>query len=71
MANENIVLVVALQVLDIKKIKIFIRILTSKLRSLMNEIKQFNNQRTVFVSISNSDCENIEVTLPPKQIVKN
>ncbi|WP_241592942.1 restriction endonuclease subunit S [Rosenbergiella epipactidis] len=40
-----------------------------KLRSLMSEIKQFNDQGTVFGSISKSDLENFEITLPPCEII--
>ncbi|MEE4197532.1 MAG: restriction endonuclease subunit S [Bacteroidales bacterium] len=35
-----------------------------KLRSLMNEIKQFNNEGTVFGSISKSDFEALEIMIP-------
>jgi type I restriction enzyme S subunit len=40
-----------------------------KMKSLMNDIKQFNETGTVFGSISKSDFENIEVSIPHKQIV--
>lgn len=36
-----------------------------KLRQLMNEIKRFNDEGTVFGSISKSDFEKIEITIPP------
>ncbi len=40
-----------------------------KLRSLMDEIKQFNNEGTVFGSISKGDFETLSITIPPKEIV--
>jgi type I restriction enzyme S subunit len=36
-----------------------------KLRSIMSEIKQFNNEGTVFGSISKSDFEVLVITIPP------
>lgn len=36
-----------------------------KLRSIMNEIKQFNNEGTVFGSISKSDFEALAITISP------
>lgn len=36
-----------------------------KLRQLMDEIKRFNDEGTVFGSISKSDFEKIEITTPP------
>src|SRR5690606_41948681 len=35
-----------------------------KMKSLMREIKEFNHEGTVFGSISKSDFENIEITIP-------
>ena len=40
-----------------------------KLRSLMEEIKQFNNEGTVFGSISKSDFEGIITAIPSNEIV--
>jgi len=40
-----------------------------KLRSLMDEIKQFNNEGTVFGSISKGDFETLSVTIPPKELI--
>jgi len=40
-----------------------------KMKSLMEEIKQFNETGTVFGSISKSDFENIEITIPPKEVI--
>lgn len=36
-----------------------------KLRQLMDEIKRFNDEGTIFGSISKSDFEKIEITIPP------
>jgi type I restriction enzyme, S subunit len=40
-----------------------------KMKSLMDDIKQFNETGTVFGSISKSDFENIEIYIPDKQTV--
>ena len=40
-----------------------------KLRSLMDEIKQFNNEGTVFGSISKGDFETLSITIPPKELI--
>ena len=40
-----------------------------KLKSLMNEIKQYNETGTVFGSISKSDFQKIEIKIPPKEEV--
>ena len=40
-----------------------------KLHSLMDEIKQFNDEGTVFGSISKSDFENLTSRLPDKDTV--
>ena len=40
-----------------------------KMKSLMDDIKQFNETGTVFGSISKSDFENIEISIPSKLIV--
>lgn len=42
-----------------------------KLRSLMEEIKQFNDEGTVFGSISKSDFENLATTIPTDKDVIN
>lgn len=39
-----------------------------KLKSLMDEIKQFNETGTVFGSISKTDFESIEITIPDKKL---
>lgn len=41
-----------------------------KMKSLMNEIKQFNQTGTVFGSISKSDFESIDILLPNQETVK-
>jgi len=40
-----------------------------KLKSLINEIKQYNETGTVFGSISKSDFQNLGITIPPKDEV--
>lgn len=41
-----------------------------KLRSLMEEIKKFNDEGTVFGSISKSDFEVLSVTIPPNELIE-
>jgi type I restriction enzyme, S subunit len=41
-----------------------------KLRSLMEEIKKFNDEGTVFGSISKSDFEALKTTIPPNELVE-
>ena len=41
-----------------------------KIKSLMDEIKQFNETGTVFGSISKSDFENIEIVIPDKTSIQ-
>jgi type I restriction enzyme S subunit len=40
-----------------------------KLKSLMSKIKSFNDTGTVFGSISKTDFESIEITVPPKSLI--
>lgn len=40
-----------------------------KLKSLLEEIKQFNDNGTVFGSISKSDFENLDVVIPDKETI--
>ena len=40
-----------------------------KMKSLMDEIKQFNDSGTVFGSINKKDFENMEITIPPYDVV--
>jgi len=42
-----------------------------KIRSFMNEIKQFNDEGTVFGSIGKSDFEALDITVPPRSLIKN
>lgn len=48
-----------------KKIPSFYTYTFYKLRSLMTEIKQFNDEGTIFGSIGKSDFEGIEIIIPP------
>lgn len=40
-----------------------------KLKSLLNEIKQYNDNGTVFGSISKSDFENLDIVIPDKDTI--
>lgn len=40
-----------------------------KMRSLMDDIKQFNNEGTVFGSISKTDFQALSITIPPQNLV--
>ena len=40
-----------------------------KMKSLMDEIKQFNDSGTVFGSINKTDFQNMEVVIPPNDLV--
>lgn len=40
-----------------------------KMKSLMTQIKEFNNEGTVFGSISKTDFEKLEITIPKKDLV--
>lgn len=42
-----------------------------KLKSLLEEIKQYNDNGTVFGSISKSDFENIDIVIPDKDTILN
>ena len=42
-----------------------------KLRSLMTEIKQFNDEGTIFGSIGKSDFEGIEIIIPPYSVIES
>ena len=41
-----------------------------KIRSLMTEIKQFNDEGTVFGSIGKSDFEALDIIIPPQALIK-
>lgn len=42
-----------------------------KLRSLMTEIKQFNNEGTIFGSIGKTDFNGIDILIPPESLIKD
>ena len=42
-----------------------------KMKSLINEIKQFNAEGTVFGSISKNDFEKLEIILPPDNLIRD
>jgi type I restriction enzyme, S subunit len=52
-----------------KKVKSFYTYTFFKLRSLMTEIKQFNNEGTIFGSIGKTDFEGIDITIPPDSLI--
>ena len=41
-----------------------------KLRSLMNEIKRFNDEGTVFGSIGKADFQKMEIVIPPEETIE-
>ncbi len=41
-----------------------------KMKSLMDDVKQFNETGTVFGSIGKSDFENLNITIPPVEIIE-
>ena len=42
-----------------------------KIRSLMTEIKKFNEEGTVFGSIGKADFEALDITIPPKSLIQD
>jgi len=42
-----------------------------KLRSLMDEIRKFNDEGTVFGSIGKTDFQQMEIVLPPEDLIEN
>lgn len=52
-----------------KKDNVFYTYTYFKLHSLMEEIKKFNDEGTVFGSISKSDFDALEVILPPSELI--
>ena len=42
-----------------------------KLRSLMGEIRKFNDEGTVFGSIGKTDFQQMEIVLPPEDLIEN
>lgn len=54
-----------------KKDRTFYTYTFFKLRSLMTEIKQFNNEGTIFGSIGKSDFEGIDISIPPDSQIED
>ena len=54
-----------------KKNKDFYTYTYYKMKSLMNEIKLFNQEGTVFGSISKTDIEKLEIVLPPYDLIQD
>jgi len=54
-----------------KKNKSFYTYTFFKLRSLMIDIKQFNDEGTVFGSIGKSDFERIDISIPPDSLIES
>jgi type I restriction enzyme, S subunit len=42
-----------------------------KMRSLIDNIKQYNETGTVFGAISKADFEKLEISIPPKELIEN
>jgi len=66
MANERCCIGRGVAAFRFKKDNSFYTYTYYKMRSLMDDIKQFNETGTVFGSISKSDFENIEIVIPDK-----
>ena len=66
MANERCCIGRGVAAFRFKKDNSFYTYTYYKMKSLMNDIKQFNETGTVFGSISKSDFENIEIVIPDK-----
>jgi type I restriction enzyme S subunit len=64
MANERCCIGRGVAAFRFKKDNSFYTYTYYKIKSLMNDIKQFNETGTVFGSINKSDFENIEITIP-------
>ncbi len=54
-----------------KKIKDYYTYTYFKIRSLMTEIKQFNDEGTVFGSIGKADFESLDITIPPFFLIES
>ncbi len=52
-----------------KKEKTYYTYTFFKLRSLITEIKQFNNEGTIFGSIGKTDFEGIDIIIPPNSLI--
>lgn len=70
MANERCCIGRGVAAFRFKKDISFYTYTYFKLKSLMNDIKQFNETGTVFGSISKSDFENIDVLLPDTETIR-
>ena len=66
MANERCCIGRGVAAFRFKKDNSFYTYTYYKMKSLINDIKQFNETGTVFGSISKSDFENIEIVIPDK-----
>ena len=66
MANERCCIGRGVAAFRFKKDNSFYTYTYYKMKSLMNDIKQFNETGTVFGSISKSDFENIEIVIQDK-----
>lgn len=64
MANERCCIGRGVAAFRFKKDNLFYTYTYYKMKSLMDDIKQFNETGTVFGSISKSDFENIEIVIP-------
>jgi len=69
MANERCCIGRGVGAFRFKKDNSFYTYTYYKMKSLMNDIKQFNETGTVFGSISKSDFENIDVVLPDAETI--
>jgi type I restriction enzyme S subunit len=69
MANEKCCIGRGVAAFRLKKDSSFYTYTYYKMKSLMDEIKQFNETGTVFGSISKSDFENIDILLPDIEII--
>ncbi len=69
MANERCCIGRGVAAFRLKKDSSFYTYTYFKMKSLMDEIKQFNEAGTVFGSISKSDFENIDILLPDMETI--
>jgi len=70
MANERCCIGRGVAAFRFKKDNSFYTYTYYKMKSLMDDIKQFNETGTVFGSISKSDFENIDITLPDAKSIE-
>ena len=69
--KKNVVSGEALRPFDTRKARIFYTYTYYKMKSLLHEIRQFNQEGTVFGAISKDDFERFEVVLPPYNLVQD